>query len=342
MPATEAPPHARRELLRQKPRFLRADPARGLVAAVEPDASPVERQGGVPGEGLIRGMSMVTRGEALGHYEWLDDEFIGSVVESGQAAPKGVKSRFTHPSLSGDGLGSFLGRVRSARLSADGRKAIGDLHLSRAAHRSPDGDLGGYVMDLAVEDPEAFAVSIVYEPDYEAEEQHALEHGAFRDEDEWGPFLNFRDFTSPDPDNVKDLPHARLKRLFAADVVDDPAANPDGLFHREQQVAEDAEAVMSYALGLTDRSPEGVAFDVHPERVRGFVNRFMEARGLRIVKESVVSEPDETTTTETEEPAGTKPALDSPSRGRQGPEGQSAATAEQPAADQPAEEGSPN
>ncbi len=270
------PQHARRELLKHRPRQFRSDVARGLVAV---QGDRIERTGGDYSAGLIRGVSICTRGEALGHSYWLDGEFIASVTDAIAARAKGIKARFTHPGISGDGLGTFLGRVKGPRTVGD--KTIGDLHFSQAAHHTPDGDLAGYIMDLAAGDPDAFGMSIVFEPDWAAEDDFYDEHKTVVEQDDGSTRY---EFISPDGDNKGNMPHARLKELRASDMVDDPAANPDGLFHREQQFAQEADAILTYSLGLCDAAPACVNFSVHPDRVKGFVTRFMEAHGLRLTK----------------------------------------------------------
>lgn len=64
---------------------------------------------------VIYGVSTAQAVEALGHGMILDDTTIQQVVDFGNSAPKGVKSRFTHPGMSSDGLG----KVGSFSLSAD-------------------------------------------------------------------------------------------------------------------------------------------------------------------------------------------------------------------------------
>lgn len=164
---------------------------------------------------VLPGVAIVTRGEALGHGSWLDGAFLRQVADAINAAPAGIKSRFAHPLLT-DGIGTFLGRVKNARV--DGDVVRGDLNLFATAHDTPDGDLAGYVMRLAEEDPTAFGLSISFLRDIDAE----------------GEFLaaNSRRgrFASPDQRNVESYPHVRLKTLLAADVVDQPAANPAGLY----------------------------------------------------------------------------------------------------------------
>lgn len=257
--------------LAKPPRRLRAKPSRGLRGG----QTAIDRAGGDYGAGLIRGAALCTSGEAIGHDMWLDGEFLQQVVDGLAAKPGGVKCHFAHPSLSGDGLGTFLGRAKNAVL--DGQVVRADVHLSATAHNSPDGDLAGYVLDLAQEDPAAFGVSIVYYVDVGAEDRFVAEH-----EDEEGEFV------SPDPQNGDNLPHARLAELLAADVVDDPAANPDGLFHRHQQAATDADALLSYALGLSAQKPSLTTFAVDPDRAAQFVQRFLDAHHLTILEKSAM------------------------------------------------------
>src|SRR3990172_4108480 len=133
-----------------KPRLLRAAPSRG--------AKPiVEREGGDYGAGLIRQAAIVTRGEALGHWMWLDGIFVSTVQKQINASSRGIKARFAHPSLSADGLGTFLGRLKGA--AGDEQKTYADLHFSKSSHNTPDGDLASYVMNLATEDSAAFGMS---------------------------------------------------------------------------------------------------------------------------------------------------------------------------------------
>lgn len=246
---------------------LRAAVARGLA---QREKEPViDREGGDYGAGIIRGVAMTTRGEALGHGLWLDADFVESVVTAANEARDGLKARFTHPGLSSDGLGRFLGRMKNATRTGD--VARGDLHLAKSAHETPDGDLAEYVMRLAEEDPEAFGTSIVFESDRGAELAFEGEHT-----DEEGRFK------SPDEDNVNNLRHARLHKLYADDIVDEPAANPGGLFHRGDEIAKEADDLLAYALGLTEHKPELCALDIEPDRVAGFVTRFMAAHGLEV------------------------------------------------------------
>ena len=219
----------------------------------------------------VRGFSVITRGEALGHGFWIDETFLDAVVDAGNGRTGGVKSRFTHPGLSGDGMGKQLGRARQFR--RDGDQVRADLEFVDAAFTSPEGNLAGYVMDLAEDDPELFGTSIVYEPDFGAEARFKADHS-----DADGAFC------SPDPLNKKNLMHARLSKLRAVDVVDEPAANEGGFlsFPTGSEVPALAERAVEYVLGLTAEAPPASLLGFHPERVRDFVANFAARRGLTL------------------------------------------------------------
>jgi len=273
------------------------EPARDRTPALRGgftgDDSPVIRRGGTRKAGLIRGASLIASGEALGHGVWIDGEALGQVVELGNAAPSGVKVRFTHPSMSGDGLGSYMGRAKSLRINDAGDRVLGDVHFSPSAHNTPDGDSAEYVMTLAEDDPDAFGMSIVFDHDHGAEEAFVDGHTS----DEAG-------FVSPDAGNLENYPHIRLAVLHGADFVDEPAANPDGLFHRgpTASMLKQADTVVGYVLGLDDTAPNpSETGGVSAERLRGFFTRFCDARGVVF---QLTKGADMTLENETTEPGG--------------------------------------
>ncbi len=241
-----------------KPALFRASTIRGFDQAPE-----ISRKGGEYGAGYIKNFAVITKGEALGHGAWVDDTFINELASELSSAKKGVKSRYTHPNQCGDSLSKGLGRV-FYRADGDG-KVRGDLHFWKAAHNTPDGDLAGFLIDLAQDDPEAFGASISFMRDAEAEEMFAAENP-----------------TSPDPANVNNYPHVRLGQLRFVDIVDEPAANPDGLFHRDDTAAKAAE-LLEYGLGLSDVKPTESLFGVEPDRLLGFVSNFLHLKGLQIM-----------------------------------------------------------
>lgn len=246
--------------------------ARGLAAGEkQPRIDPT---GGLYDAGIIRGCAVITRGEALGHGMWCDRVFLTQVATAIELSGEGLKARFTHPGLSGDGLGKFIGRFFNA--SVDGDIVRADLHLAQSATDTPDGDLAGYVLQLAAEDPAAFGTSIVFQHDPETEEQFVEANGGY---EKW---------LSPDPDNVQNYYHCRLGELLACDAVDEPAANPGGLFHRAQEIPQGAEALLNFALGLSAEKPAGTCFDVDPDRAAAFVTRYLARHNLAITKKEAI------------------------------------------------------
>ncbi|MFH1496818.1 MAG: hypothetical protein ABII82_03235 [Verrucomicrobiota bacterium] len=163
---------------------------------------------------------LVRPGEALGHDLWIDSEFCAAVAERANAAgDKGLKARFGHPNMCSEALGTFLGRWKGLSVDPSGR-VVGDLHLSSTAAESPKGDLRNYVEVMAAKEPLHFGASVVFTRDEEAENEFMQQNGLGADGG---------GFRSPDPQNARNLPHARCAELHAADLVDDPAAT-DGMF----------------------------------------------------------------------------------------------------------------
>jgi hypothetical protein len=244
----------------------------------------VDRNGGYRKAGIIRGASVVTRGEALGHGFWLDEDFVDSVHISINEPNKGVKSRFTHPSMSSDGLATHLGRAMTGVKT--GNQVLADFHFTTSSHSTPDGgDLSGYVMTMAEESPEDIALSIVFDPDFDSEREHFVAHGGEIEFGEYGEEIwDATDFTSPDPLNAQNLPHARLADLQAVDFVGDPAANPGGLFGKQSEFAVEADDLCAFAFGLSDKRPATVSLGLDADRVRSFARRFLANHKLEIKK----------------------------------------------------------
>ena len=264
--------------LKTQPKFTRYD--RSPLAE---GASPKAIEGGKFGAGMIPSVSLITHGEALGHGAWIDAEFLSQVSTALQAkGEQGLKSRFTHPGMSSDGLGRMLGRINNGRL--EGSQVIGDLHYVASARNTPDGDLVDYTSMLIEEDPTAAGLSIVFGEDMEAMVAFAVEHGAeVVDDPYYGEYLDLENFKSPDPENVNNYIHVRLAELRAADLVDEPAANPNGMFD-SAPVARNIDQALAFALGLDDTKPDNAElFGVDVDRASAFAKRFLSSRGLSIV-----------------------------------------------------------
>lgn len=209
---------------------------------------------------VIRGVSCAQAVEALGHGMALDDTSIQQLVTLGNSAKQGVKSRFTHPGLSSDGLGKMLGRLKNFRQEAD--KAVADLHLSSLAFKSPSGNLGEYVMDMAEQEPESFGMSVVIDTKrvWPLDSGMEIEAGSMEDRP---------------ANSTTQIPVARIHNFVACDAVDEPAANRDGIF--------------SSALWATNTLAEGVFGDIDnyladmgisSEKAFAFALKYFNARGV--------------------------------------------------------------
>lgn len=174
---------------------------------------------GAVGEDAILGVSIASTGEAVGHRLLFDQVSLSQLQQLGSARAGGIKSRFTHPDWFHDGLGKYLGKIRNFRLNGD--KLVGDLLISKTAHQSPAGDIGSYVLNLAREDPTALGVSAVVDLDRVWPTKDGQEK----------PAAGGRP-----ADAVTTYPVARITALYAADIVDEPAVNPNGLFKQPEEV----------------------------------------------------------------------------------------------------------
>lgn len=286
----------------------RTDMLRAGAKGIAGGKDAIVRDGGDRGAGLIRGAAVITRGEALGHGMWIDSRMLEQTRDAINAAGKqGVKARFTHPGLSSDGLGSFLGRFKGPA-TIDGDVVRADLHFSPSAHHTPDGDLAEYTMDLAADDPQSFGNSIVFMRDRDAMLAFENENTQPVEEtDGRGRKVTRHRFRSPDPLNVDHLPHARLKTLRAIDAVDSPAANPGGMFHSNPIPAE-ADALLDYVLGATDERPELASLSVDPDRAANYLRRYLDRRNLTIAPK----QGDSAMSKDATKPSDTKPTNDTP------------------------------
>lgn len=187
----------------------------------------------------------------------VDAESLRQAQEMMSKGNNGSKARFTHPNMSSDGMGSYLGRWKNVRV--DGGTLRGDLHIADAAFKSPQGDLGTYVMDLAESDPEAFGVSLATRLDYDnlqkfEDEQYEERRKARKDD-------------KPEPEKKK-WP-MRFSDIRAGDIVDEPAATRGGMFDLTtpdlRNLPAQATVLLSTYFG-----------DAEPEVVRGRINAFLD------------------------------------------------------------------
>jgi len=100
--------------------------------------------------GLIRGVSLITEGPALGHGVMVDAKTLEQVKTAAEAYDGGLKVKLDHNS----GAGDIVGFIDNLRI--DGPKLLGDLHLlENSPHRA-------YILEIASKIPDTFGLSIAF------------------------------------------------------------------------------------------------------------------------------------------------------------------------------------
>ena len=122
----------------------------------------------------IKGFAVVTKGMVKDGRGEFDDEAIDKIVSLGNDVKIGVKSRFGHPGMSSEALGTYIGRVKDFRRDEDVVRA--DLHIDKTAFDTPGGNLGKYILDLAESDSEVFGASMVVGWEELEREEEEREH----------------------------------------------------------------------------------------------------------------------------------------------------------------------
>jgi hypothetical protein len=218
--------------------------------------------------GQILGMVVAQEGpfKSPGRGEF-DLDGLERIVQLGKKAPSGLRSRFQHPTASDDGLGKFLGRASSFRMSTaladrpEGKVEVAavraDLSLSKAAYDTPSGNLAEYVLNLAEEDPDALSSSLVLTADRE-----------YRVDKKGVPLRG---------EDGEDLPPLWIPtRLYASDIVDTGDA-VDGLL----SVDDLPDAIHRRAAEMLDRFFGGHPDEVVRERCLSYLEKYLTHRSTR-------------------------------------------------------------
>ena len=100
--------------------------------------------------GVIRGVSLITKGPALGHGVMIDDKTLEQVKTAAEQYAGGLKVKLDHAS----GAGDIIGYIDTLRI--DGEKLLGDMHLLQ---NSPHRD---YILEIAQRIPDTFGLSIAF------------------------------------------------------------------------------------------------------------------------------------------------------------------------------------
>ena len=177
----------------------------------------------------------------------------------------GLKARFTHPNMSSDGMGSYLGRWKNFKL--DGGTLRADLHIADAAFKSPQGDLGTYVMDMAENEPDMFGVSLATELDM-------------------GSLAEFES-QAEQSGNYADRWPMKFTAVRAGDVVDEPAATRGGMFDLMSPDLRNlpAQATALLATYFGDAEPAAVK-----ARIDSFLDRYFANKGATPMAEDTATE----------------------------------------------------
>lgn len=247
-----------------QPKWLRAD--------VKAKTGTVDRE-----KGVVHGVILAEEGPFKDRRGEFDRQAIRKVVSLAKMRPGGLKARFTHPNLSSDGLGKFLGRyhdvrsdtvLREASRDADGKPLVkemlvarGDLYLDKTALEDPPGGgkpLGIYVMDLSESDSDALGASLVLQTDQ-----------ITRTDSKGRPLT--------DESTGEELPPLWMPTaLHAADVVDDGDATHS--FLSADILAGLPDAIVRQGCQLLDAQFANQSREAIEARLSAFVARYLNHR----------------------------------------------------------------
>jgi hypothetical protein len=211
-------------------------------------------------KGIIYSCSVAVAGEAAGHHLIFDPITLRQLLDIGNRKEAGIKSRFTHPGLSEDGLGKFLGRMKDFRFNGD--RLISDLYLSESSANTPSGNLRDYILTLAQEDPAAFGISVVVD----LEKFWILDDGT-----------EIKTGGDRPKNATTKYPVARILSFVAADAVDEPALNPAGLFTAQGNLVA-SNQVADEVFQELDNYIQYLGFDT--PKAYQFALRYFESRGV--------------------------------------------------------------
>lgn len=158
-----------------------------FVSRLNLTGSRVDRENGV-----IKGVSLISLGEAKGHDKLCDRKTLETVRDCAKEYGDGLKVKF-NPETFTHGPAGMVGRIPIDTIRVKGDKTIGDLHL----YKSYNEKAKEYLYEMAEETPGNIGLSI--------------------------------EFTGDD-EEIKGEKFARCSEIYAATIVDLPAANPTGLF----------------------------------------------------------------------------------------------------------------
>jgi hypothetical protein len=159
--------------------------------------------------GVIRGVSVITAGDAKGHGMLIDKTTLEQVVSCASEYTSGVRVNIGHQT----GLRESAGYLREFRIEGDRVRA--DLHILKSETERDR------IFEMAETIPETFGLSIAFSGIHELDKSGIL--------------------------------LARCQEIYSADLVPEPAANPNGLFEQPKHTDEmEKEEILEIVNGVIE------------------------------------------------------------------------------------------
>lgn len=149
--------------------------------------------------GVIKDVSLIALGEARGHDKSVDQKTLESVRDCARQYKDGLRVKF-NPNTFTHGVGTLAGYIPANTIQVKDDKTVGDLHL----YRNCPPETRDFIYELAETTPGNIGLSIEF---------------------------------SGDDETIEGNKFARCSEIFAATIVDLPAANPTGLFSEDNRNA---------------------------------------------------------------------------------------------------------
>jgi hypothetical protein len=207
--------------------------------------------------GILRGVSVITEGEAKGHGMIVDSITLEQVKACAETYVDGLRVKMDHCT----GIDAMVGVLRDFVI--DGIQLRADLHLLKS-HEDFE-----KILEMAENMPGSFGLSISFSGECEEVE--------IQDMDE-EPEPNSGELPSSEGGSVEIVRAARCMEIYSADLVDQPAANPTGLFQSmpentpeevpvvapvEEVLSEEITPIVETVITSSEPAPE-VAEEIEP------------------------------------------------------------------------------
>jgi hypothetical protein len=182
--------------------------------------------------GILRGVSVITEGEAKGHGMIVDSVTLEQVKACAETYVDGLRVKMDHAT----GIDAMVGVLRDFQI--DGIQLRADLHLIKS-HEDFE-----KILEMAENMPGSFGLSISFSGESEDVEV------PYDDTEKVEP--NSGELPPSVGGSVEIVRAARCMEIYSADLVDQPAANPSGLFQ---------------AMSEPETAPEEVPAEVEETKV---------------------------------------------------------------------------